>query len=88
MCEVSRKRGVTPCTRASSDARPQVLRIPNATGKEVFTGVRAPVSEKYDFRSFFIIGDRERLFRRIDGRWASEHLPSPPPYLLQREDAA
>lgn len=52
----------------SSDVSPQVLRIPNATSKEAFTGVRTRVSEKYDFRSFFIIGDRERLFRRIDGR--------------------
>lgn len=56
------------CPRPSSDACPQVLWIPDATGKETFTGVRAPVSEKYDFRSFFIIGDRERLFRRIDSR--------------------
>ncbi|CAM9338371.1 unnamed protein product [Ectocarpus fasciculatus] len=46
----------------------EVLRVPNDTGEEVFTGVRAPVNKKYDFRSFFIIGDRERLFRRIDTR--------------------
>lgn len=46
----------------------QILRVPSAAGEEVFTGVRTLVNEKYDFRSFFIIGDRERLFRRIDSR--------------------
>ncbi|CAB1110948.1 unnamed protein product [Ectocarpus sp. CCAP 1310/34] len=64
-------------TRAASMARNdwyrlsrslEVLRVPNDTGEEVFTGVRTPINKKYDFRSFFIIGDRERLFRRIDKR--------------------
>ncbi|CAM9435310.1 unnamed protein product [Laminaria digitata] len=44
----------------------EVLRVPN--GEEAYTGLRTPLNEKYDFRSFFIIGDRERLFRRIDRR--------------------
>lgn len=46
----------------------QILRVPSAPGEEVFTGVWTPINKKYDFRPFFIIGDRERLFRRIDSR--------------------
>lgn len=44
----------------------QVLRGPS--GEEAYTGLRTPLNKKYDFRSFFIVGDRERLFRRIELR--------------------
>lgn len=59
----------TPLTTPTGMVRTQqVLRVPQANDEEVFTGVRTPIRRKYDFRPFFIIGDRERLFRRIDSR--------------------
>lgn len=46
---------------------PQVLRGAQHQ-REVYTGQRRALEAEYDFRSFFIVGDRERLFRRIDSR--------------------